>query len=267
MLRNLFLKSLRDQRWAVFFWGLGVAVVAAFYISFYPTMRSMGGLQELMDSLPKALRDILSNAGFVDISTPSGFLALEIFSFIIPGMLVAMAVTQASGAVAGEEERGTLDFLLSLPITRLRVIVEKFATLLASTAAVAALAWIGVSVSAPFADMDISPWAVGQLSVSLWLLSLVFGSLALAVGSVLGGRGRSAGIAGAAAVAAYIVNILAPSVEALNLVRPFSPFYYFTPASTLDNGLDWAHAGVLGMVTLVFLLVAIAGFRARDIRT
>ena len=39
MLRNVFLKSLRDQRRSLMFWGIGVAVLSLVTILFYPAVK------------------------------------------------------------------------------------------------------------------------------------------------------------------------------------------------------------------------------------
>ena len=49
MLRNVFLKSLRDQRKSLIFWGLGIAALTLVTILFYPAVKDAPEFSELFD--------------------------------------------------------------------------------------------------------------------------------------------------------------------------------------------------------------------------
>jgi hypothetical protein len=61
----------------------------------------------------------------VDYSSGIGYLGIELFSLMLPGLLIAAAVGAGARAIAGEEEHATLDLLLANPISRTRVALEK----------------------------------------------------------------------------------------------------------------------------------------------
>jgi ABC-2 type transport system permease protein len=61
------------------------------------------------------------------------------------------------------------------------------------------------------------------------------------------------------------VNSLAPLVDALESLQKLSPFFYYYEADPLRNGLDPVHAAVLGVGGLVFVVIAVFGFRRRDV--
>jgi len=54
-------------------------------------------------------------------------------------------------------------------------------------------------------------------------------------------------------------------VEGLKSYCKLSPFYYYTSAEPLRNGLDMGHAGVLIVLTVVFLAVALIAFERHDL--
>ncbi len=66
-------------------------------------------------------------------------------------------------------------------------------------------------------------------------------------------------------MAAYLVNSLAPLVDAVKPYRKLSLFYYFIGAHPLANGLNLGHAGVLVGVTVLLLVVGLAAFQRRDV--
>ena len=46
---------------------------------------------------------------------------------MFPALFLVASVGNGAGSIAGEEERGTLDLLLSEPLSRTRIAVEKLA--------------------------------------------------------------------------------------------------------------------------------------------
>ncbi len=263
MLRNVFLKSLRDQRRSLMYWGVGVAALTVLTVLFYPTISEAEELSQLFDD-----SDVLAQVfagGFTDMTTPEGFLNSQLFSLLVPILLIIMAVSAGSGAIAGEEEKGTLDVLLSNPTTRLQVVVHKFAAMVAALAVVAGVMWVSIAVGAFAVDMDVSLVGVGQVTLSGLLLGILFGALALAIGSARGKRGLAIGVTGAAAVATYFVYALAPMVEELEWAQYLAPMYYYIGDDPLVNGLNLLHAGTLAVASAVLVAVSVFTFERRDL--
>ena len=184
---------------------------------------------------------------------------------MVPILFMIFTIGQGSGAIAGEEEKGTLDILLSNPTTRLQVLIQKFAAMVAATSVLAFLLWLGVVVGSAIVDMDLGLWRTAQATVSGMLLGILYGTLALMLGSASGNRGLSTGIAGALALGTYFIYALAPLAEGLEPVEKVFPFYYYIGADPLMNGLNLAHAAVLVGITAALLAVAIVTFERRDL--
>jgi ABC-2 type transport system permease protein len=84
------------------------------------------------------------------------------------------------------------------------------------------------------------------------LLALLFGALALAVGSAMGRRAAAIAVPAAAAVAAYVVNALGVLVPALGPLQKASPFHLYVAADPLHHGVSLGHdALLLGAALLV----------------
>ena len=124
MLRSVALKMLHDQWRILAVWSVLAAILAAFYLSLYPSIGSVDEMRRLLDAMPPELRAMFSIEG-ADLGTPAGYLNMELFTFMLPLIVAAVTVTAGSGATAGEEERGTLELLLANPIGRWRIVVEK----------------------------------------------------------------------------------------------------------------------------------------------
>src|SRR5262245_36013393 len=118
MLRNVTLKSLRDIRRAFLWWSLGLIGFVALIVSVYPTVHSNPALERLSEDYPEALQAFLAFGGAVDYSSAAGYLGIELFSLMVPLLLLVAAIGTGAGTIAGEEERGPLELLLANQASR-----------------------------------------------------------------------------------------------------------------------------------------------------
>ena len=263
MLRNVFLKSLRDQRRSFVWWAVGLAAVTLLTVLFYPSIEGSPELNEMLGDEDSIMRAFVGD--LKDLTSPEGFLNSQLYFLLFPLLLIVFAVAGGSGAIAGEEEKGTLDLLFSHPVRRSTVVLHKLAAMFVSVLALSAAVWIAVVVGALAVDMDIGADRVAAATLSAALLGSLFGALALALGSATGKRGLTLGISGAGAVLAYLVNALGPISDILEPARFVTPFYYYSGADPLSNGLDPVHAAVLVAATAILSLASVASFERRDI--
>jgi ABC-2 type transport system permease protein len=264
LLHSVFLKTLRDLRLPTLLTGIGVGILGFYFLWLFPTFSGMGGLQQMMDQMPPAVTALIGGS-LIDMSTPVGWLNIELFPLMLPLILSGYAIALGSGATASEEASGSLDWLLSGPVPRWRVVVEKSGAIVIGTALVAAALFLGVMIGATVAAVNVPADRVASGLVSGTLLALAFGGMALALACATGSRGIAIGLVGAILVVTYFVNSLAPLVDGLDRIQGLSPFYYYIEGDPLRNGLDLARAGVLTIVAVAGFLVAIVAFERRDL--
>lgn len=264
LLRNVLVKTLRDLRWPTFWTGLGLAVLSGYFMWIYPTFAKTMDLQGLIDKFPDALKALIG-AQLIDVSTPTGFLNMELFPLMLPLVLGGFAIALASGATAGEEARGTIDVLLSEPVERWRVVTEKSIAIAVATVVVSVAMFVGLWLGGVIVGSAIALDRVAAGIVMATLLGWAFGSIALAIACWSGNRGMAIGLTGAILVVTYFVNALAVLVDALDRIQGISPFYYYLGNDPLRNGIDLGHAAVLLAIAVVGYAVALVAFERRDL--
>jgi len=265
MLRSVALKSLRDARVGFAWWSLGLAGLVALLVSVFPTVHDNPSLNKLVDDYPEALTAFLAFGGQVDYTSAAGYLGSELFSFMVPLLLMIAVIGAGAGAIAGEEERGTLELLLANPMSRRRLVLEKAAAVAAEVVALGVVLLLALWVGARAVGMDISFGHLAAATTGAVLLASVYGALAFLLGAATGRRSLAIGVTAAAAVAAYLVNGLAPLVDALDVPRKVSPFYHYTASDPLRHGLEVSHSLVLVLVAAAFTLIAQEAFARRDV--
>jgi ABC-2 type transport system permease protein len=265
MLRNLAAKTLRDSRRALLWWSCGLAGMVALMVAVYPSVRGNASLNKLVHDYPKALKAFIGFGGAVDYTTGAGYLGIELFSLMVPLLLLIAAIGAGARAVAGEEEQGTLELLLATPLRRRRLVLDKLAALVAELMVLAAVLWLALLVGVRAAEMKVSALHLLAATTSAALLALAFGCIALLISAADGHKARALALTSAAAVAAYLVNALAPLVGGMEPVRKASPFYHYVASDPLRHGLEPVHVLALLAIAVVAAALAPIPFERRDI--
>jgi ABC-2 type transport system permease protein len=262
---TLFARALVDRWRSLLVWTLGLVGIGAAQLSVYPSVRESGeGMQAFVDQWPEAFREAF---GLEAYGTGPGYLNAELFSMLVPLVLIAVAVGAAAAATAGEEERGTAELLLSLPVSRTRVLVAKTLVMLTSVAVVALAGWVALVVGTPLVDLDVAAVDLGAAFVMTGLLGLLFGALALFVGALTGSRAASLGAGIGLAIAAFLLDVLAPLADWLEGWQAASPFAWALQNEPLSTGVDGPGAALLLGVSLLLVVLAWVVFRHRDVST
>jgi ABC-2 type transport system permease protein len=264
MLRNVLLKTVRDQRRSYAAWCVGVILLVATYVALWPSIKGQPSMQDFLDQMPAAFRNLFAMSG-ADMSTPAGYIQIELLSFMGPLLVLLYAVGTATAAVAGEEDQHTLELLLTTPVPRGRVLIDKAVAMTAGTLGLSALLGAALVAEGSLVGMNLSVPRVAAAMMHLGLLGLVFGSLALAIGAGTGRLGLSRAVPLILAVLAYVVNGLGGLVDWLRPFQPLSPFYQYAAHDPLRHGVSLP-AAVVSLATVAVLIAAAAwSFDRRDI--
>ncbi|MGW0041958.1 ABC transporter permease subunit [Rhodococcus sp. NPDC003348] len=262
--RTVFTKSLWDQRRSLPAWAVGLVLLVAMYVAIWPSVRDQPSISDFVEQMPEAMRALFVMSG-ADMSTAVGYVQVELLSFMGPLLLLLYAIATGAAAVAGEEERRTLGLLLSSPIGRSRIVVEKFAAMAVGVALLGIVTGVALIAEGRLVDMDLPAGNVAATMVHLSLLALVYGTLATMLGALTGHTMVSRAVPAVAAVLAYVVNGLGPVVSWLEPWQRFSPFFQYAGHDPLRNGLSVPAVLVSLGTVAVLLAVALPGFRRRDV--
>jgi ABC-2 type transport system permease protein len=267
MLGSVFGETLWERRRNLAWWSVGVVALVGITVAFYPSVRdSAADFREMLDQIPEGLRALFIG-NIADITSPVGYLNSQLFATNGPILLLVFAIGAGSRAVAGEEERGTLELLLSLPIRRRSVVLQKFASVAIELAALCALLWAATAASAPPLDLGVPQDDLAAAIVMMYLFALGMATIALAVGCRAGRRGVAIGVGSAVAVASFLLSSLAPLSDTTEPLQKLSPFYYASGATPLANGFVLSHALLLVAIVAIALGTAVWALERRDLRT
>ncbi len=256
------------RRLGTLWWSLGLIGLAALLAIAYPTVRDNSELDRTFAGLPPSVQATLGLHSATALTSPVGYLNGQYFANLLPVMYLVYAIGLAAWSIAGDEAAGTLELLLSNPVSRLRVAAER-------AGALAVLLTVLTAVSAATLALLAAPvglnrgLAVSQMvaaTVATSLLALTFASVSFCVGAATGSRSLAISVSAALAVAGFVIEGLAVQVKMLRPLREASPWHWALGSDPLQRGLGWQSLLLPAAVCLALLLSGAVLFSRRDLR-
>ena len=252
-------RTLDRSRTTLMWWTIGVVLYTVINVAIYPSMKDSILLQT--SSYPQGLMDAF---GLNNLDQLGPYLYAQVF-LMLPLVLAFFPITQFAGALAGAEQRGGLDVLLTQPVKRRTIVLATWISVAIGVGILllitGALTWVMVQIigeSMSFGDAMLAAWSVYPVTLALGSMGLLFSAIMRSSGAVLG---ISIGIT----FLFYLIDVVGKMVQDLDWMRYISPFRYFNDVFTYH--VPWWHYALLIGVSLVLLAAAVRIFERKDIYT
>lgn len=259
MLRLLW-QEIKFRRNAIIGWGIGLCFFPLVYIGIYPSVaEEMAGLADL---------EIYQAMG-VSLGTFADWIG-SILVIFLPLVASIYALLNGTATLAGEEEDGRLEMVVTLPLPRWQIVTAK-AIALAISSLIIYLIVAVVSYAVFLAiesQVETALTAIDMVWVVLatWPLVFAMEMLSLFLAAFCASRRVAAMIAAGYLVISYFGSNLASSASAL---EPFEPLFLFTyldaSGTAVLNGQQAGDVLVLFAVGLVSFALALVFFQRRDL--
>lgn len=258
MFANVFTKATRDNLPAGLFGALALAFFLFFAMWVYRDVDT-----SFYFDLPAGILELV---GINPEGEGTGAIAFgSIYNLMGAFTIAGLALSWGASAIAGEERDGTLGFLLGNPVSRRGVLVSKTVSMVLIVALMSLNLWgLGIA-SAAVLDVSTDGLFVGAITFAMFVNSLFYGFLALAIGAWVGRRSVASGATAGLMIVGYLAANLLPLADLEWLARLF-PWYYFSSSAPINNGLDWAHVGILIGLSVALFIGAYVGVQRRDLR-
>lgn len=259
-------QMLRERRRGVLWWSVAIAALTMITAASYPAVKDAGSVfDQLMEEMPEGMLELFGAEG--GITSPAGYLNSQLYSNILPILLLVYGIGMAAWTVSGTEREGTLEPLLANPVSRSRVALERFAgTALLLTVPVAVATILLIATRSAFELDALGVSELISVGVGTYLLVLLFVALTYAVGAATGSRSAAFAAGAGAAAATYVIFGLASFVDFFRNVRWVSPWHWFLDNSPLTEGWTWPVIGWPLVVIVLAVPIGTALFTRRDLR-
>lgn len=264
MIRSVYTKTLYERRWFIFGWTLGLVALSALMTTFYPAMHQDGAIDALVKNMPKAFEGLIGN--LADLQNFSTYIASQLFDIRLPLIAGIMAIILGIGLSSSEEESGELRTIAALPISRTKILFQKWIAMVTITFIATLGIAVGIYAVLPFLDdASIEAGDLAQLLGLSWLLMITLGTVPFAAGMALGKRAAATMVGVLVVIGSFILSTFGDAVDWLKDYEKLSLLHYFPAVDVVKDGIQWENVVVLGGITIAALLVALLVFRRRDI--
>ena len=250
MLRLPFSEGLWEQRVGLIAWVVSTMVLGA-----------------LMVSVTKSVTDALvadpAIAAVFQHAAP-GPLYVAILGLLWFGiallLLAGYAVVQVSRWAAQDQE-GRVEMLLSAPISRTQVVVERALEFAAASLLIVIAGYVGVAAAAPGSGLNFDAGHLFRASALLWPFALAFGGVGVAL--VSRWPRLAVPLLAGFAVVEYFLGDLAPLFRLPDWVANLSIFHLY--GSPLAGSVSWTPAASMAVVFILGFGAALVLMRRRDV--
>ncbi|TFG72537.1 MAG: ABC transporter [Anaerolineales bacterium] len=261
---NIFVRELKANFKSLLIWGFIVVLFVVVGFSKFSAYYGNPELLAILDAMPVAMLDAFNMNAF-NLTTITGFYGVM---FVFFALLLSIAAAMWGSDIISKEERDkTVEFTLSLPVTRSKLITGKILAALVNCIVLALITWGTTLVSFANYQPDSEFYnflALGMLA--LFIMQLIFLSIGIFLGCAMKQHKRSSSVAVSILLVTYFISIIAGLSKNLAFLKYFSPFKYFDPAALFHTSkLDIVFVVLSFGIVLVSLVGAYVSYAKRDL--
>ena len=257
---NIFLREVKANLKSLIIWGGIMVLFMAAGMAEYIAYADNPEMLEILDPMPPAMIDAFSLEAF-NLTTVSGFWGYMFIYFVL--MASIAAAMWGSEIISKEERDKTVEFSLTLPVPRGRLVTAKLLAAMVNCIGLLLITW-GTSlalVEQYQPDNEFYEFLF-LCMVAMFILQMVFLAVGVFLGCAIRQYKRANSVAVSLILVMYFFSMISDLSEDLEFLKHFSPFKFFSPAdllhkSEIDITYVWVSAGII-LVALVGGYVAYA---------
>ncbi len=260
-------RTIRDY---ALLWAGAAVLAATFLVLFNFAMNSVP--QEQISqwfklSWVRSLISALVGADVAEFAKPGGLLSLGFSHPLVWVLLIGFSLTLSSGSLAGEIDRGTMDVLATLPLSRARIYTSISAALMLLGTTLCWFVWIGAKLGLRMTGVQGVPLGLFAIvTCNLCAVAVVVASLGLFVSAASNRRGTAVIVAFFVIFYSFVLNFLCSLWPAMRPMSFTGILHYYTPLVVIrDAAWPWANMGILLSIGAVFWMAGFVVFTRRDV--
>ena len=238
MMRGLFTKALYEVWLPTLLFGFSLFAVKALLTYILPQIQE--GLGGVLDQIP-FVRSMLTALLGTELGDEITARTMQAFLWVHPVVLAlvwAHEITLCTRMPAGEIDRGTIDVLLGLPVSRRAVYFCESIVWLVSGLLIIVMGLLGHRIAAPAMPEEMRPELSRAVLVmaNLYCVYVAVGGIAFLVSALSDRRGRAMAIVFGIVLASFLLNFVSQFWEPAKQIAFLGIMEYYQPAQILQSG-------------------------------
>ena len=248
--------TLTDQVRPALGWLLALLAYALLIVVPYPSTKGA--------DLDRVMQDFRFFMGGAEtLATLEGYLTSQIF--YLPLALGTYATLLATKLLTGEVASGHMHLLLAHPVSRTRILSQKYGAIALLIGALAAAFGLFIWVAGLAIEDELPLREALAAGLNLIPVSLFYGSLAFAAACILPGRVLPTLLGIGAAGGTWVVDGLAHTTRLFADFKEWTVFHWYMTGRPFSTGLVPQDMAILVILDLMLFGVALFAFIRKDI--
>ncbi len=261
---NIFVRELKANLRSLLIWGGIVILFVTIGMAKFSAYEGNPEMLAILDELPPALLSAFNMQAF-NLTTISGFFGVMFAYFAL--LLSIAAAMWGSDIISKEERDKTVEFSLTLPVTRSRLVTAKTLAALVNCIGLLLITWGASFVSAAQYQPDSEFYNFLSLCMlALFIMQLTFLAIGIFLGCAMKQYKRASSVAVSLLLGTYFLSIISGLHKDLEFLNYFSPFKYFDAGMLLrESRIDVTFVWLSLAIILVSMVGAYLTYARRDL--
>lgn len=257
-------RELRSNLKSLIIWSVSIFIFIAMMTSEFSAYYNNPEMADILDSMPEAMLNAFSMAG-ANLTTVSGFISMASIYFYI--MLSVFAVLLGSSIISKEERDKTVEFLLTLPVSREKLILHKLIAGIISCMIVLLVTIVSIiATTYKYSPSEEFYKFLFLMSIGIFIIQLIFFSLGMLIASFMKRYRKSGHYSVTILLMTYILSIFIGLSSKIESMKYFTPFKYFESGYILrEEKLELIYVVISLSVITLSLIGTFILYPKRDI--
>lgn len=254
--------ELRQGKTALMIWTASIGLLLVICIFLFPEMKDQ--MEDVSDVFA-SMGSFTAAFGMdrLNFGTLIGFYGVECGNVLgLGGAFFASFC--AVGILSKEEKDRTAEFLLTHPVSRVRIVTEKLAAVFVQIIMMNLVIYV-LSIGSIAAIGEEIPWKeINLMHLAYFLLQIELSGICFGISAFV--RKGSVGTGLGIAAIMYFLNLVANITESAEFLKYITPFGYSEGADIVENGcLDGTMVGIGLLFGLIGIVAAYLKYCKKDI--
>lgn len=264
---SLITKNLKLTWKSFLVYALVFVVYSWMMVAIFPSMQSaLGDINQFYDAMPEGFMSAFGGVD-MDMSSFNTYISLEYLSIVWPFVILAFIVGFVTRYITKEIETGTMELLLSKPITRLQIILSRGVVVVLETMALILVTIGSIVALTQIYNIEILGRAMWFFAVSAFAFYLAIIGITFFFATLFKDRGKALSASIGLLIGMYAINIITNLKESLKNIDYITIWHYYQPQEILKNVEIYWFPDILVLVAVgvIAYLASVVIFIKRDL--
>ena len=264
---NIYIRELKSHRKSIIIWSIAMILFVLMglqkYSALIGTSGNTEGMMQLMNSMPKFLQAMWGLSS-LDITTAVGYFGV-LFSYL--ALMSGIHASMLGTSIIYKEERDkTVEFLMTRPVSRKRIVTAKFMAALTNIIIFNVVTFVASYITLRgFTDDNILKVIILSM-IAMFFLQLVFLAIGIGLALFMKKPKRAGMITLFILIGTFFLSLIVDMSDALEIFDVLTPFKYFDAKDFFVSGnLNTGYIILALAITIILIIISFKQYKKRDL--